>query len=86
MGVLACDRKGCGNIMCDICVDHSYYICYECMDQFKLWLVTQQPLYLDSNSFILEKFKEFMKVEKHYNNINIDIDSTIDKFFEEYKS
>lgn len=35
MGVLACDRKGCENIMCDR-HSHKYgYICSECFDELK---------------------------------------------------
>lgn len=35
MGVLACDRNGCGNIMCDY-VSYTYgYICQECLYELK---------------------------------------------------
>lgn len=35
MGVLACDRNGCDNIMCDY-VSYTYgYICQECLDELK---------------------------------------------------
>jgi len=66
---MACDRKGCDNIMCDTCIDSSYYICSECKEEFKGWLLTQDNLYLDSNKFIYEKFKEFMSIEKDIYNI-----------------
>lgn len=33
MGVLACDRAGCGNIMCDRLSDQFGYICDECFDE-----------------------------------------------------
>ena len=33
MGVMACDRKGCENVMCDR-LSHDYgYICYECYQE-----------------------------------------------------
>lgn len=33
MSVLACDRTGCSNIMCDR-LSHTYgYICWECFDE-----------------------------------------------------
>lgn len=38
MGVLACDRKGCENIMCDYYVPEVGYICYECKDEFTAFL------------------------------------------------
>lgn len=35
MGVLACDRQGCENIMADY-VSHTFgYLCYECMQELK---------------------------------------------------
>lgn len=35
MGVLACDRQGCENIMCDY-ISHTYgYLCYSCMQELK---------------------------------------------------
>ncbi len=35
MGVLACDRSGCNNIMCDN-LSHTYgYLCRECLEELK---------------------------------------------------
>ena len=35
MGVLACDRQDCENIMCDY-ISHTYgYLCYSCMQELK---------------------------------------------------
>lgn len=34
MGVLACDRRGCENIMCDFYVPSVGYICCECKEEF----------------------------------------------------
>lgn len=33
MGVLACDRQGCENIMCDYHSDRHGYICYQCREE-----------------------------------------------------
>ncbi len=33
MSVLACDRKGCENVMCDRLSHEFGYICYECFDE-----------------------------------------------------
>lgn len=33
MSVLSCDRKGCGNVMCDRCSPNYGYICNECFDE-----------------------------------------------------
>lgn len=84
MGVLSCDKNGCDNIMCDTCVNGEYYVCYECKDDFKNWIKTQSPLYLDSTEFIYDKFKEFMAMEKKNGYHDIDTDQAIDKFFNEY--
>ena len=35
MGVLACDRKGCENIMCDHYSSTHGYICWECLRELK---------------------------------------------------
>lgn len=33
MSVLACNRTGCSNVMCDRCSSAFGYICYECFDE-----------------------------------------------------
>jgi len=34
MGVMACDRAGCGNVMCDrISHERQEYLCWECFDE-----------------------------------------------------
>ncbi len=33
MSVLACDRRGCENIMCDYLSDTYGYLCYECYNE-----------------------------------------------------
>ena len=35
MGVLACDRRGCNNIMCDHYSPEYGYICDECLNELK---------------------------------------------------
>jgi len=35
MGVLACDRKGCENIMCERYSSNYGYICYDCFKELK---------------------------------------------------
>ena len=50
MGVLACDRKGCENIMCDFCSYQYGYLCQECKEE----LIQSGPCSID----------EFMRTEK----------------------
>ena len=56
MGVVACDRKGCDNIMCDRLSANDGYICNECFDE----LVRQRIIYMN--------VKNFMDVEKMCDN------------------
>ena len=35
MGVLECDRYGCGSIMCDYYSHNHGYICHECFSELK---------------------------------------------------
>ena len=35
MGVLACGRRGCDNIMCDYVSDEYGYLCWECLAELK---------------------------------------------------
>lgn len=35
---MQCSRKGCENIMCDICIPCIGYICYGCKNEFRFYL------------------------------------------------
>ena len=35
MGVMECNREGCGKIMCDLYSDNFGYICHECFREMK---------------------------------------------------
>lgn len=63
MSVLTCSISNCNNIMCDTHIDEIGYICNDCKDRFVQWLPTQSPLYLDSREFIIDKLKEFKKID-----------------------
>ena len=52
MGVLACNRAGCRNVMCDRYSDQYGYICEECFQEL-----------LSKNRFI--NIKSFIQEEKH---------------------
>jgi hypothetical protein len=60
MGVMACDRKNCENIMCDTLIDESY-ICNECKEEFKQFASTGS---LQPRRDLVVKFREFMQTEK----------------------
>lgn len=64
MGVLACDRRDCTNIMCDY-YHHEYgYLCYEC--------VSELQEYLDNGNLNVYKFmatpKYRLEDSNHYTN------------------
>ena len=59
MGVLACDRAGCENIMCDlVSYKHSSYICYECLNELRQFLLNVSVSEFDN------AVEAFMKMEK----------------------
>jgi len=58
MGVLACDRNGCDNIMCDRHSQEHGYICYECFEE----LVSSGPT-TDIESFMQSRRKPEAKDE-----------------------
>ncbi len=74
MGVMACNRRNCDNIMCNRTIlRRKYYICDECFDELmnlkKVFIRiadTQDPEIFEEES-IKEGIEEFMDTEKmHY--------------------
>lgn len=53
MGVLACDRTGCGNIMCDRLSHEHGYLCNDCFDE-----LCELGIQTDIHSFINSEKKE----------------------------
>lgn len=74
MGVLACDRKGCDNIMCDTLIDN-YYICYECKAEFESKIGDGSF----SEAELFERFAGFMETRKSHHSEDKMI--TVDDFF-----
>ena len=56
MGVLACDRRGCSNVMCDYCNPLHGYLCWECMKDLQE--------YLDQGNINIASFMASRKNEK----------------------
>jgi len=80
MGVMACDRKGCSNILCDTYVSSVGYVCGSCKYEFKEWLETRNS-YPSTEKEINDELKIFMAT---------DVDSfkdspkmSVDEFFKE---
>lgn len=81
MGVKACSRKECDNIMCDIYIPEIGYICHECKNEFKDYLKTIDKTYTWEGSIkrALIAFMETYK-DKYLKGEKIDID----EFFKRY--
>ena len=60
MSVLACDRNGCENIMCDTLVHKKYYVCDECCQEFIELSGTQNF----NENILFEKFLFFIETKK----------------------
>ena len=80
MGVMACDRRDCERIMCDTCIDGTWYICRECQEEFKLYLekTDQHPT---CEGEIIMAIESFMKTPKDRYIKGKDI--SVDDFFQE---
>ena len=65
MGVLACYRVGCENIMCDVYVDGVGYVCWECEKEFKEHL-EDEVLSVETEGEIRRHLKMFMSTDKDY--------------------
>jgi len=75
MGVLACDRKGCDNILCDYVSGEHGYICWECLSELKAKGMCDMGVFMES-----------AKAEKD----NLDawaayVDATFKSRYEEYE-
>jgi hypothetical protein len=67
MGVMACDRKGCNNIMCKIMtVDQEYYICNECYEEFNNHMKIK-GMFKGYKRELMKEIPEFMATEKKDN-------------------
>lgn len=62
MGVMTCDRRGCDNIMCDTCVDGSWYVCTYCQKEFEHYLIQEGHTDL-SEGQMKQHFKTFISTE-----------------------
>jgi hypothetical protein len=82
MGVLACDRKGCNNIMCDYCVNNRWYICTDCIEDFKGYVAKEAHGETLTEERILELFERFMESYSEPKDYNFN--EILDNFFEKH--
>lgn len=79
MGVLACSRKHCENIMCDTHISSIGYICFDCQSEFKEYL-NKYNLNPTTQKEITMLLSTFIKTE--VNSYNEDTDEiSVDDFF-----
>lgn len=84
MGVLACDRKDCDNIMCDNYVRGVGYICWECEREFKDY-VDEKHIELTTEQQIINELNSFMNTEKGEHKKDDSKVMTIDDFFNQHR-
>jgi len=60
MGVRACDRRGCENIMCDHTILSEFYICLDCIQELNAAFCSYKP---ESESEAKVKIRAFMDIE-----------------------
>lgn len=59
MGVKACDRVDCENVMCDRCIN-GYYVCSSCAEEFSLEIGD----YRMTRSELSSRFRNFLGTPK----------------------
>lgn len=76
MGVMACDRNSCSNIMCDICIAGRWYVCDECAAEF----AQRNPGNIPDITY---RFEDFMATKK--SPYQRDRPGTAEEFFDYYR-
>jgi hypothetical protein len=77
MGVMACSRNSCENIMCDTYIVDIGYLCYSCQTEFKLFLNVKR--YNPVNQYEIKKYlEEFIETEATKYD---DKEMSVDEFF-----
>ena len=64
MGVMACDRKGCDNIMCSTYIDSFGYMCEACKRDFRNFLLKNNVKGNHPKSIFLEQLNLFNTYNK----------------------
>jgi hypothetical protein len=82
MGVLACSRKHCDQIMCDTYINSIGYLCYKCKAEFKKYAITND-LRLNTENKIIAALHEFIHTCKGSYEEN-EKEISIDEFFNQY--
>lgn len=78
MGVMACSRKNCGNILCDTYIISVGYICGSCKYEFKKWLESREK-YPKTQNEINSELEIFMETD--VDEFKNSPEMTVDEFF-----
>ncbi len=81
MGVLACNKNNCSHIMCDTYIDDIGYICNDCKEDFKKWLLTLRTAPKTEEAY-KKCLKQFMDMKKMGRQESIE---SVDEFFSKYE-
>lgn len=81
MGVLSCTRHDCPRIMCDTYVDGVGYVCNECQEEFKKYL-----LYKGLNPQTEEEIKQALLdfIDTNKGQFDKGAEITVDDFFKKH--
>jgi hypothetical protein len=81
MGAMECSRPGCEEIMCRTYVEFVGYICHECKEEFKDYLL-KNSLEFTFEPDLKDELEKFMDTEK--DTFSEQEPLNIDDFFEQY--
>ncbi len=73
MGVMACNRMDCESIMCDTYISSVGYICKECQDEFKQFLINEN-IEVRNEGEINRELEKFMVTTKFVRGREISVD------------
>lgn len=82
MGAKYCSRNCCDSIMCDTYISQVGYICKDCIEEFKKYVISEQ-LVLNRNSKVIEELYKFIMTKKD-ESIDCSIVINLDEFFKEH--
>lgn len=57
MGIMACQKNNCRNILCDTYIDDIGHICNDCKEDFKKWLLSTIMVPMNSGTSGEKKLK-----------------------------
>lgn len=60
---MSCSRNGCEKIMCDTYVNSIGYVCWECQNEFKEYLISKN-VSAQTEGYIKQELEKFMQTYK----------------------